>query len=148
MQKGRPKKYTQLEKDILRCYKKDSIKQPGFINVTRGQFLSWFKKSKYDEGCIYCGLTDEESKIIYNLQKNGYREDATRGDKRMRRLELERKSPKEPYDNLENLAWACHWCNNAKSDFFTEKEFRNSRIPGEIKKALDRIIKTVDNKIN
>jgi hypothetical protein len=52
---------------------------------------------------------------IYNSQTiSKIRPDATRGEKRMRRLGLERIDPIEPYDNLKNLAWAYHWCNNAK----------------------------------
>ena len=57
------------------------------------------------------------------MQRNGHRADATRGGKRGKRLELDRVNPNLPYDNLDNIVWCCYWCNNAKSNFFTNDEF-------------------------
>jgi len=52
---------------------------------------------------------------------------------------LDRKDPKETYDNLDNLVWCCYWCNNAKSNFFTEEEFKP--IGKSIGMVLKQIIK-------
>jgi hypothetical protein len=49
---------------------------------------------------------------------------ATRGGKRVKRLELDRIDPDLEYDILENIVWCCYWCNNAKSNFFTNEEFK------------------------
>jgi hypothetical protein len=38
--------------------------------------------------------------------------------------ELDRKEPNQSYDNIDNLVFACYWCNNAKTDTFTADEFK------------------------
>lgn len=148
--RGAPKKWTEEQKEILELYKKEHLDKKtkkivdGFVDVTREKFIEWFEKSNYHEGCCYCGTTNETSKKIYDSQTiSKIRPDATRGEKRMHRLELERIDPNEPYDNLENLAWACHWCNNAKSNFFTKDEFHPT-ISLAIKNVIDKICKEID----
>lgn len=147
----RKSKWNEEQKEILKLYKREHLDKKtnkivdGFVNVTREKFIEWFEKSNYHEGCCYCGTTNETSKKIYDSQTiYKIRPDATRGEKRMHRLELERIDPNEPYDNLKNLAWACHWCNNAKSNFFTEKEFHPT-ISLAIKNVIDKIIVEIDN---
>jgi hypothetical protein len=39
-------------------------------------------------------------------------------------LEIDRKQAELPYSNIQNLVLACYWCNNAKTDTFTEQEFQ------------------------
>ena len=153
-QRGRPVKWTEEQNVILELYKREHINkktkkiEDGFVDVTREEFIEWFGQSNYDEGCCYCGTTNETSKKIYDSQTiSKIRPDATRGEKRMRRLELERIDPNEPYDNLKNLAWACHWCNNAKSNFFTEEEFHPT-ISLAIKNVIDKISKKIDELTN
>jgi hypothetical protein len=46
-----------------------------------------------------------------------------RSKTRGKTLELDRKIPNESYNNIENLALCCYWCNNAKTDTFTHEEF-------------------------
>lgn len=147
----RKSKWNEEQKEILKLYKREHLDKKskkivdGFVNVTREMFIEWFEKSNYHKGCYYCGTTNETSKKIYDSQIiYKIRPDATRGEKRMHRLELERIDPNEPYDNLENLAWACHWCNNAKSNFFTEKEFHPT-ISLAIKNVIDKIIVEIDD---
>jgi len=96
----------------------------GFIAATFSDFKLWFKLDEFHKGCHYCGTTNQKSAELYLLQRSGRRPDATRGGKRGKRLELDRKDPFKPYDDLSNLVWCCYWCNNAKSNFFTEQEFR------------------------
>jgi 5-methylcytosine-specific restriction endonuclease McrA len=50
-----------------------------------------------------------------------------------RKLELDRKDPDLTYENLNNLVLACYWCNNAKTDTFTNEEFMKV---GEAFKAI------------
>lgn len=38
-------------------------------------------------------------------------------------MEIDRKISEEKYDKFSNLTYACYWCNNAKTDTFTEEEF-------------------------
>lgn len=104
----------------------------GFQSTLIDDFLKWFNIDKFNEGCFYCKITNEESNKLFHL-----RQQATRGGKRGRRLELDRKDPFQSYDNLENLVWCCYWCNNAKSNFFSEVEFKPIGIA--IGEALKKI---------
>jgi hypothetical protein len=123
-------------------------KKDGFNNITKEEFIDWFDEKEYNKGCYYCGTTHETSKKLFDFQTiTKGRIDGTRGQKRMHRLELERKNPIESYDNLKNLAWACHWCNNAKSNFFTEAEFHPT-ISLAIKNVIDKISKEIDDLTN
>lgn len=67
--------------------------------------------------CHYCGINPEQIRKLWDkypgLTKRG----------RGRKLELERLAPNEKYSNLGNLVFSCYWCNNAKTDTFTEEEF-------------------------
>ncbi|WP_439882340.1 hypothetical protein ACSX1A_04065 [Pontibacter sp. MBLB2868] len=107
--------------------KRGNIKEktiPGFVNTSFNQFEEWFDGAIFMQGCYYCGTTNERSFEIYQKQRNGLRPDATRAGRRGKRLELDRKDPNQPYDNLNNVVWCCYWCNNAKTNFFTEEEFK------------------------
>ncbi len=48
-------------------------------------------------------------------------------------LEIDRKQANLPYSNIQNLVLACYWCNNAKTDTFTEQEFLQM---GEVMKRI------------
>ena len=105
----------------------------GFVNITFDQFQEWFNEDDFNRGCFYCGITNDRSYQLYQMQRLGERPDATRGGKRGKRLELDRCDPNQPYDNLENIVWCCYWCNNAKSNFFTQNEFAPiARAIGEV----------------
>lgn len=95
----------------------------GFKDISFEQFYDWFDIEVFKKGCYYCGTTNDRSFELYQMQRNNVRPDATRGGKRGRRLEIDRKNPFESYDKLNNIVWCCYWCNIAKSNFFTEEEF-------------------------
>ena len=120
--------------------KKGDIKEriiSGFLNTTFEEFEIWYSDEVFNKGCKYCGLTNERSMEIYEFQRKGLRHDATRGGKRGRRLELDRRDPNLSYDNLENIVWCCYWCNNAKSNFFTIEEFE------PIATAIGKVLKEI-----
>ena len=96
----------------------------GFEKITVDEFCNWFNKDLFRKGCHYCGTTNERSLELYQMQRTGLRPDATRGGKRGKRLEIDRRDPRLPYDKINNIVWCCYWCNNAKSNFFTEEEFK------------------------
>jgi len=77
-------------------------------------FEKWFKETT--KACNYCHITEEQ---IKQLLDNGPITKRNRGTK----LEIDRKQPNLPYDKIENLVFSCYWCNNAKTDTFTEEEF-------------------------
>lgn len=119
---------TTEEKKKIFNQKKEKINKQGktiagFRNTTFEDFLNWYDEEIFNQGCNYCGTTNEQSLYLYEMQRNGIRPDATRGGKRGKRLELDRVNPNLPYDNLDNLVWCCYWCNNAKTNFFTHDEF-------------------------
>jgi hypothetical protein len=108
------------------------IIKPGFEKTTFEEFAKWFDRDVFKMGCKYCGTTNERSYELYSLRPN-----ATRGGKRGKRLELDRKDPYKSYDELENLVWCCYWCNNAKSNFFSSSEFES--IGSAIKEVLNGV---------
>jgi hypothetical protein len=79
-------------------------------------FNYWYNTA--DPRCHYCGITQENLTLLhtYGLVDN---KRTTRG----KTLEIDRKIPNERYNNLQNLTYSCYWCNNAKTDTFTEEEF-------------------------
>lgn len=78
-------------------------------------FYHWVKTT--EKCCHYCKITQEELNQLHKIGINNKR--TTRG----RTLEIDRKISEEKYDNFSNLTYACYWCNNAKTDTFTEEEF-------------------------
>lgn len=126
------------DKDLKTIYygKRKSGKLPlGFSKTTFEMFKEWFEHSDFDKGCHYCHITNERSKELFDL-----RPQATRGGRRGKRLELDRRNPILSYDNLENLVWSCYWCNNAKTNFFTYNEFK------PIGEAIGKVLKGVTKK--
>jgi hypothetical protein len=66
-------------------------------------------------------LTSDESLLLFHWYPK-----STRGGRRGKRLELDRIDPsvKNYGQDIKNLTLACHWCNNAKSNYFTYEEFK------------------------
>lgn len=87
--------------------------------------------AKYAKECCYCGITQEQIDLLFELKKIRTKRHVTRG----RRLELERVKPNDSYDNTGNLRLACYWCNNAKSDEFSMEEFK------PVGKAIGKVLK-------
>ena len=79
-------------------------------------FCHWYLTA--EKCCYYCGITQDELNHLHALGLNNKR--TTRG----KTLEIERKIPDERYSNISNLTYSCYWCNNAKTDTFTEEEFK------------------------
>ena len=80
-------------------------------------FYDWFSVQQNDKKCAYCGITEQEIEQAFADNKIGTK----RG--RGKKLELDRKEPESPYDNFDNIVYACYWCNNAKTDTFSHTEF-------------------------
>lgn len=93
-------------------------------------FKVWYEST--EQKCYYCKINEDK---IGELIRKGLittKRLATRG----RKMEIERLSPNESYDNLNNLVFCCYWCNNAKTDEFTSEEFKH----------IGQIIETIWNK--
>jgi hypothetical protein len=101
--------------EVKRLYKsKIGIKQ---IDIE--DFQKWYDSK--NGCCDYCGLTSSESLLLFNNYPK-----STRGGKRGQRLELDRINPliTNYGTDINNLALACYWCNNAKTNYFTFDEFK------------------------
>ncbi|RLD56588.1 MAG: hypothetical protein DRJ01_15040 [Bacteroidetes bacterium] len=94
-------------------------------------FRDWYINSKRE--CHYCKITENELHLLWEKTS-----DLTKR-KRGRKLEIERLMPNEDYDNIKNLVYSCYWCNNAKTDTFSESEFKS--IGEEISKIWKNRLK-------
>lgn len=93
-------------------------------------FLTWF--DTVEKKCHYCDITEGELNKLIDENKIFSKRLRTRG----RKLEFERRLSEENYQNLDNLSLCCYWCNNAKTDTFSEDEFL--LIGKEIKKIWQK----------
>lgn len=87
------------------------------IGIDFKTFYEWHKTIEDDKKCFYCGITESEIELLNNHQPLTKR---LRG----KNLELDRREPNLSYDDIDNLVYSCYWCNNAKTDTFTDKEFQ------------------------
>ena len=113
--RGRPAKYTGVDKEIRTLYNS----KKGLKNIDFDSFKNWYESQ--NDACSYCGLTSADSaKLFHKYPK------ATRGGRRGKRLELDRKdSAIANYGkDINNLALACYWCNNAKTNYISYDEFK------------------------
>lgn len=88
-----------------------------FTETDFWNFHDWYTST--ERKCHYCGITEDKIQRLNDQGQLKTKRLVTRG----RSLEIERIEPNRPYDDVDNLALACYWCNNAKSDEFTEDEF-------------------------
>ena len=95
-----------------------------------------FNKMLDKTTCSYCGISLAQ---IEELGKNG-KLNNKRSDTRGYTLEIDRKLPNLEYSK-ENCCMACYWCNNAKTDEFSPKEFKP--IAEGIRKAWNERLKQI-----
>lgn len=88
-----------------------------------------FKELVSGHQCHYCGISSKEvdeladKKLLYKKNERGWN------------LEVDRLNSNYEYTR-ENCVMACYWCNNAKTDEFTEEEFQE--IGRSIKKVWEK----------
>lgn len=103
------------------------------IKMTYEEFENWY--STKSKSCHYCNTSQEEFNQLWALES----EEPLTKRKRGRKLEIERLKPNDEY-TLDNIVSCCYWCNNAKTDTFTEDEFKKvGKVIGQIWK--DRLAK-------
>ena len=100
------------------------------MKVCFWEFADWYLTNS--DTCYYCGCQQANLKRL--IDSNQIQAKSGRG----KILELERKMPNEPYSNFQNLALACYWCNNAKTDSFSEAEFSEE---GGIAEQIGRVLR-------
>ena len=91
------------------------------INLTTDQLyqlFQWWETTP--KVCYYCSLPETALTELHDQPGHINK----RYPKRGKSLEIDRKQSDLPYSVIDNLVLACYWCNNAKTDTFTEAEFR------------------------
>jgi len=116
---GAPDYIRAINKNILRNALNSSnveILKNNFA-ISRHNFVVRFLKHR---ACSYCNSSLMDLLKFYAIQSS----------KRGRGLswEIDRKDPAKSYEE-NNYEFVCYYCNNAKSDVFTEKEFRKNIGP-------------------
>lgn len=113
----------------------------------------WFDSNQYDtekgEKCFYCGITKKElddiidhSNEIDDDYKSGRYHKSKKGRNAWNNsnMEIDKKNPNMGY-NKDNCVFACHLCNNAKTDIVQFEDFKDYIGPG-IKKYYDSLSNT------
>jgi len=108
-------------------YSDSNFTKENFNNYFENYILNWdgFKNLYHKDSdnnkrkCKYCGITEEQIQQL--LDKNSFKTKRiyTRG----KSIEIDQRNPNDGY-NRDNINLVCYWCNNAKTDEFTAKEFK------------------------
>ena len=115
------------------------------FSLTQQSLEAWWKGT--EEVCEYCQISVEEYMRLRDIvvQYDGYNHQIhrfkrvfkTTKQQKISRLTLDRKDNCRGYE-IGNLAKACWFCNNIKSDFFTAKEMKAMmpRIIAQLQQAI------------
>lgn len=108
--------WEELKDERLKITQIRSLWKQKCPELTYMEFATWYQQA--EKQCYYCGLDDQETAKLWERHPDLTKR--TRG----RVLEIDRISPNKPYNDFDNLVFACYWCNNAKTDTFTGEEFK------------------------
>lgn len=108
--------WEELKEERLKITQIRSIWKQKCHELTYEEFSTWYQQA--EKRCFYCGLDDEKTSQLW--ERDPKLTKRTRG----RALEIDRISPNKPYNDFDNLVFACYWCNNAKTDTFSGEEFK------------------------
>ena len=101
------------------CNRNDKVEKQAIENLLK----------QNEKKCYYCGIDKNTINILNNAAKKVtslpwfHSDGLTKRQTRMT-LEVDQLNPNGGY-KVGNIVWACSWCNNAKTDTFTEAEFKN-----------------------
>ena len=99
--------------------------------ISEEEFFKWYF-GKMQKGCHYC----KQDNVVYALKKKKFLEKRTGAFRRF--FEIDRKNSKKEGYERRNCVLACYPCNNAKSNVFTETEFKR------IGKTIAKVIKNTN----
>jgi hypothetical protein len=115
-------RYNKIQnyKSFLTNKLKQMIEDGEDINFNSDQLYNLFQWwETTPKVCFYCTLPENFLEELHNQPGHINKRFPQRG----KSLEIDRKQADLPYSNIQNLVLACYWCNNAKTDTFTEQEF-------------------------
>lgn len=81
-------------------------------------FKIFYGEDNYDRECYFCKIKESEIQTLYMAGQLLTKRLGTRGFK----MEVDQRNPNNGYVEG-NIALCCYWCNNAKTDEFSEEEF-------------------------
>ena len=110
----RKKKYTAKQLEASHRYSMIKTRARNKIDWEREDFITWYIDTP--KQCHYCECTEKQLKKFHD--KTPSKRHNTRGHS----LEIDRLEDKSY--SKDNCVLACYWCNNAKSDVFTPKQFK------------------------
>lgn len=111
--------YEQIENYESKLSKNIKILENKYIKEKFPQIMSieGFEKLIDQESCYYCDIT------LGEIEKLGKQKKLRKKNLRGWVLEIDRLKPNYEYFK-ENCVMSCYWCNNAKTDEFSESEFK------------------------
>lgn len=114
-----------VKEELIERYRVDFITDLFPFN----EFEKFYSLDPEKRVCHYCNINDKELEHLESIFQIK--------TKRIRgySMEIDRKKPNYEYLK-DNVVLACYWCNNAKSDEFSEAEFLDHVGPG-IRKIWD-----------
>jgi 5-methylcytosine-specific restriction endonuclease McrA len=86
--------------------------------ISPAKFLEFYNTQ--ERKCAYCDITENEIRKLISKKRIYTKSLFNRG----RSLEIDRKDSLKSYQEG-NIVFCCYWCNNAKTDEFSESEFKN-----------------------
>ena len=140
--------YTPKSKKQLKTWY-DNIEKEGMSGfIDFADFESWYQDIVSDKSCKYCGLKERDSqKLVHNGILTSLRfpiyKITSQGVNRGYWLEIDKKDPKGLYSR-QNCNPACYFCNNDKSDVFSDTEYKEiieNGWKGYISKLISNIKK-------
>ncbi len=136
--------YDTWRKGNIDSLKNDLFAQNQYVTSVINSAALKLKEKQIEGHFEYCGVSIESIKVHLDSIKT--KRLLTRG----RSLEVDKKDPNGHYA-IDNVALACYWCNNAKSDEYTVKEFEHiAKGIGEVWKERGievDLSKTIYNKL-
>jgi hypothetical protein len=104
----------------IRSLYHNKVNLNGFSLKPFNRFYKWYKNQHNIQNgkCYYCN-SDEQIIATLLEKKFQYRKRTTRG----KHLEVERRDSKDNLYTEENCVLACYFCNNDKSDIFSDEEY-------------------------
>lgn len=121
--------YKQKSEDQLKTWFQDKVRnrKSGFSDFS--DFLNWYNDNVKDNKCHYCNLSEWESQKLIHLgllksKRFPFNGLFSQGVNRGYWLEIDRKDPNGIYSR-ENCVPTCYFCNNDKSDVFTDTEYQD-----------------------
>jgi hypothetical protein len=125
------KEYNEMEHELLAVYRNHFMESVYPLD----DFKRLYPKEKSRRRCHYCGLSETQIEFLKNKNQI-YTKSPTRGNS----MEFDRFDSHYEYSKG-NVVLACFWCNNAKTDEFSKKEFEEILGPAFRQIWLQRLTK-------